>query len=191
MNDQLDRTLADSLRRDAARVPGRGPGFSDVRRRVRQRRQRTVVFGTAPALLGAAWLVTRPGPASIGVGAGAGADTADTVATTNTEMLGLQVACVDDARNPVDASVTWVDGVARVEVEGEMVPAMATTTTSLVPAEQNLGVAIQTSNGVVHCEWSNTGDDSVVTHTTVVITTLIDGTTTYPPTTSRATTSHP
>ena len=168
MNDQLDRALTDGLRRDAARMSGRGPGFGDVRRRARQRRQRTVVLGAAPALLGAAWLATRPTPASIGVGAGNAPDTsADAVTTTSIEALGLQVACVDDAGNPVDASLTWVDGVATVEVKGEMVPAMATTTTSFVPPDENLGVAIQTSSGVVHCEWYNTGDDSAVTPTTV------------------------
>ena len=35
MNDQLDRALTDGLRRDAARMSGRGPGFGDVRRRAR------------------------------------------------------------------------------------------------------------------------------------------------------------
>lgn len=159
MNDQLDRTLADALRRDAARVPGRGPGFGDVRRRVRQRRQRQVVLGTAPAVLGAAWLVTRPTPASIGVGAGGAVETGDTASTV--PGAGTRVECRDAAGNLVLADVSWVDGVATVEVSG-----------STLPPTTSFGQEVTfPPSGIIHCEMIDAED--ILTATTIEVPTTV------------------
>lgn len=156
MNDQLDRALADSLRRDAARVPGRGPGFSDVRRRVRQRRQRQVVLGTAPAVLGAAWLVTRPTPASIGVGAGGAVETGDAASTVT--GAGTRIECRDADGNLVLADVSWVDGVATIEVSGSTLPRWPSTT--------SFGQEITAPPpGIIHCDMIDAVD--VLTATTI------------------------
>ncbi len=58
MNDKLDQKITEALHEWADHAPLR-PTFSDVRRRVRRRRQRHVAGAVAPALLGAVWLGTR------------------------------------------------------------------------------------------------------------------------------------
>lgn len=60
MNDDLEQNLADSLHRRAAGAPTDTMHFGDVRRRVRRRRQRNMVLGVAPALVGVGYLATRP-----------------------------------------------------------------------------------------------------------------------------------
>lgn len=59
MTEALDQQIAESLHHCAARAPQRGPGFGDVRRRVRQRRQRHVAAAVVPAMLGTVWLGMR------------------------------------------------------------------------------------------------------------------------------------
>ncbi len=77
MTEALDQQIAESLHNSAARAPQCGAGFSDVRRRVRQRRQRHVAAAVVPAMLGTAWLGMRsaPGGSNVQPAASAGAAT--------------------------------------------------------------------------------------------------------------------
>ena len=62
MNDPFDTLIATSLRREAAKVPGRSGGFGEVRRRVRRRRARNIAAVTLPAVVGVAVLRHQPSP---------------------------------------------------------------------------------------------------------------------------------
>lgn len=61
MNDDLDRTIAEGLRRRADAMPASPLGFGDVQHRIARTRQRTATFAAAavmvPAVAGLAYLV--------------------------------------------------------------------------------------------------------------------------------------
>jgi hypothetical protein len=83
MNDAFDTLITESLHRTAATVPHRGAGFSDVRRRVRRRRQRNVAAMSLPAVLGVAAIGLHTTPRPIGLQAGAADQTTPGTATTS------------------------------------------------------------------------------------------------------------
>ena len=58
--DQFDVIVAEGLRGRAAHATVHGRGMSDVRRRIRRRRQRQMAVGLVPAVAGLGWAVTRP-----------------------------------------------------------------------------------------------------------------------------------
>lgn len=73
MNDDLDRTIAEGLRRRADSMPMMPLGMGDVQRRITRRRQRTATLAAAavmvPAVVGLGFLAGRRGDAQQAVGA--------------------------------------------------------------------------------------------------------------------------
>lgn len=126
MTDLLDQQITESLRRTATHVGASRGSFSDVRHRVRARRQRHVAAAVLPAVVGMAWLGSRPtadrsGAAAPGAAVsvpGASDTTVDPSATSSAEPMptttGLlttlpaelvaHVLCVDATGQTVDAS---------------------------------------------------------------------------------------
>lgn len=70
MTDEFDRLIAGSLQQRASTAPGEVRGFTDVRRRVRRRRQLRVAAAVVPALAGVGYLATRS-PADEPIGSSA------------------------------------------------------------------------------------------------------------------------
>jgi hypothetical protein len=84
MNDVFDTLITESLHHAAATVPHRGAGFSDVRRRVRRRRQRNVAAISLPAVFGVAAIgALHSAPRGSGLRAGTTDQTAPGTATTS------------------------------------------------------------------------------------------------------------
>jgi LCP family protein required for cell wall assembly len=74
MTDEFETLLTDALA-DRAQLASRGAGFSDVRHRVRRRRQRRVALVVVPSLAGVAYFAGRPGAEGHRVGSNATAST--------------------------------------------------------------------------------------------------------------------
>lgn len=76
MNDELDRTIAEGLRRRADAMPVSPLGFGDVQHRIARTRQRTATFAAAavmvPAVAGLAYLVGHRGEETVSLGSPAG-----------------------------------------------------------------------------------------------------------------------
>ncbi len=73
MIDLFDQQITESLHHSAAHATPRPGSFSDVRRRVRVRRQRHVAAAVLPAVAGMAWLGMRPTTTPSGSAAAPGA----------------------------------------------------------------------------------------------------------------------
>ncbi|MFZ9482890.1 MAG: hypothetical protein ACO3AV_08315 [Ilumatobacteraceae bacterium] len=71
MNDLFDDHIGDALHRAAADIPGRGPGFGDVRRRVRHRRRVQTGFAVVPVLAAGGLLALRHSPVAVPLTPGA------------------------------------------------------------------------------------------------------------------------
>jgi hypothetical protein len=124
MNDDvLDQLIAESLQSRAAHAPGRGAGFNDVRRRVRQRRQRHIIVAVVPTMVGTAWVGMRvaSGGEDTRPSTGAGVDTSTasspettqaTPATvpppTTPELVGSEQSTIDST--PVGSNPTLTSG---------------------------------------------------------------------------------
>jgi len=71
MNDLFDDHIGDALHRAAAGVPGRGPGFGDVRRRVRHRRRVQTGLAAVPVVAAGGLLALRHSPVAVPLTPGA------------------------------------------------------------------------------------------------------------------------
>ncbi len=105
--DSFERELTDSLRRRADRMPGAPLGFTDVQRRIVQRRRRTATVAAAAVTL----------PAVVGLGFLAGRSTDDN-GITSAEVSAFVGTTVPAAALPFDAATTTV--------LGEFIPAGST-----------------------------------------------------------------
>jgi hypothetical protein len=123
MTEALDQQIAESLHNSAARAPQRGAGFSDVRRRVRQRRQRHVAAAIVPAMLGTAWLGMRS--ASGGPNVQPGSAGVDTDTPSSSETISQTSP---DATTPPTVGLTGTDA--------SSVDSTAVDSASTVPSDQ-------------------------------------------------------
>jgi len=103
MTDLFDQQITESMHHSAAHASARPGSFSDVRRRVRVRRQRHVAAAVLPAVAGMAWLGMRPTTTPSGWAAAPGASdsvpvssepTAETAVTSSTEVTPTTVVGV-------------------------------------------------------------------------------------------------
>jgi hypothetical protein len=152
--DPFEREIADSLRRRADEVPATPLGYTDVQRRILQRRRRTATWATAaitlPAVVGLGYLAGRRGADGEQLASGGSITGVTTtlpavttttwagIATTSPAEFGPAYRC----QASLGADGTWeyfalceyleVAGVPTTSVD--LVPgALATTTTSIWP----------------------------------------------------------
>jgi hypothetical protein len=131
MNDAFDTLISESLHHAAATVPHRGAGFSDVRRRVRRRRQRNVVAMSLPAVLGVAAIGLHSTPRQTGLQAGAGDDTAPGTAlaaptTTITELTPTTIAELTPTTSFANSNPSGTTTTVPADMVGEVVCLNAT-----------------------------------------------------------------
>jgi len=107
--DSFVRELADSLRRRADGVPAAPLGYTDVQRRIVQRRRRTATMAAAAVTL----------PAVIGLGFLAGRTTGDSGTATDRVVFGETTVPVPSTSSPAMLSTTTT-------ITGAVMPAGAT-----------------------------------------------------------------
>lgn len=123
----IDDLITGSLRDRAARAPGRPPGMSGVRRRVRRRQQRHAVLAVAPVALMAAYLTTRD--SAVGVLPASGVDGGASL--EDTTAMSMEVPTTDGAIDcaaapPYEGMLVSDEVLARIEAGEETVPVPTT-----------------------------------------------------------------
>lgn len=148
MNDDLDRTIAEGLRRRADAMPASPLGFGDVQHRIARTRQRTATFAAAavmvPAVAGLAYLVGHREDRPLSVGAPP-MTTVEPTTTTAPGPFPYGYRC----QSLQSQDETWTyyaycepvtpDGVPMTTTFVTMPPEFATTTTSIEPLDVLFG----------------------------------------------------